>query len=246
MPEGWPSTFTRAHPLRWLVLAALVWSGATQAQTLAPGTHAVEGGWGSLVIQPATAKGQAFDLQALGGNAHSCQLDGVVVNRVATLEGADDKPCRVRFVPKGNALHVQDGSQGACSLYCGMRASFEGVYEPLPKACETPAVSQARKQFKRAYDAKQFGQARTTLQNLWDACGRWMHWSEAGRIRNDLAITHHHLGDPAACRAVLQPLAADAAKTDAQIREDWPPSDADGFLPIARATRHNLKLCSAP
>jgi hypothetical protein len=66
---------------------------------------------------------------------------------------------------------------------------------------------------------------------------------DKGCERNDLAVALYHLGDPAACRNVLEPLAKDAAKTDAAIREEQRPSDADSAVRLARATRTNLKLC---
>ncbi len=47
----------------------------------------------------------------------------------------------------------------------------------------------------------------------------------------------------AACRATLAPLAADAARSDEAIRNDYPPSDADAYLSVLKATRTNLKLC---
>ena len=43
----------------------------------------------------------------------------------------------------------------------------------------------------------------------------------------------------------LEPLREDAAKTDAAIRGEVPTADADSLIPIARATRANLKLCQA-
>ena len=62
-------------------------------------------------------------------------------------------------------------------------------------------------------------------------------------IRNDLALTQLRLGDAAACRKTLEPLAQDASKSDASIREDYPGFEADAQIRLARATRTNLKLC---
>jgi hypothetical protein len=53
------------------------------------------------------------------------------------------------------------------------------------------------------------------------------------------------LGDFTACQRTLQSLAADAAKTDEALREKYPPSDADSYLPIVKAARTNIKLCEA-
>jgi hypothetical protein len=72
-----------------------------------------------------------------------------------------------------------------------------------------------------------------------------MSWLETASIRNDLAVTQYHLHDRAACLSTLDPLAADAAKSDAAIRENFPPTDADDYLPLVKAARTNLKLCNA-
>jgi hypothetical protein len=58
-----------------------------------------------------------------------------------------------------------------------------------------------------------------------------------------LNITQYKVGDKAACLKTLQPLAEDAARTDADIKEGYPPADAEDYLPIVKATRFNLKMC---
>ena len=44
----------------------------------------------------------------------------------------------------------------------------------------------------------------------------------------------------------LDPLAVDAGKTDAQLKDDYPPSDYDMYRRVVGATRANLKLCRSP
>lgn len=127
--------------------------------------------------------------------------------------------------------------------YCGARASFDGLYYKPDKGCERAAVRKTRADFKRLYDKKAYGDARAALEPLLSRCKKTLDLDADGWIRNDLAVALYHLGDPAACRNVLEPLAKDAAKTDAAIREEQLPSDADSAVRLARATRTNLKLC---
>jgi hypothetical protein len=76
------------------------------------------------------------------------------------------------------------------------------------------------------------------------------------RLRPDARLDHHGLdpqrpragtsyalGDRAACLKTLQPLAEDAALSDDGVKENYPPADAEIYLPVVRATRTNLKLC---
>jgi hypothetical protein len=51
------------------------------------------------------------------------------------------------------------------------------------------------------------------------------------------------LRDFEGCKKTLGFLSEDMAKTDEQLRGDYPPSDADGYIPVVKAARTNLKLC---
>ena len=82
-----------------------------------------------------------------------------------------------------------------------------------------------------------------TLAPLLSQCQRTLDWLSEPWLRNDLALAQLRAGDAAACRATLAPLAADAARSDEAIRNDYPPSDADAYLSVLKATRTNLKLC---
>lgn len=134
----------------------------------------------------------------------------------------------------------------ACTGYCGLNATFEGLFLRLAPACTGKAVAATRRRFKAQYDARRFGEARATLGPLLESCGRLFDRQDEARLRNDLAVTLYHLGEREACRRTLAPLAVDAALTDAQLRERLPPADADAALSVVRAARTNLKLCAAP
>ena len=61
---------------------------------------------------------------------------------------------------------------------------------------------------------------------------------------NDLALKQFNLGDRACCIRTLQGLAPDATLSDEEVKGKFPPTDADMYLPVVRATRTNLKLCT--
>ena len=104
---------------------------------------------------------------------------------------------------------------------------------------------EARREFKKLYDAGDYARAQAALRPVLADCGASMPWLEAGWIRNDLALTQFKLGDPQGCLLTLQPLRADAARSDSDIRAAYPPSDADRYLSILRATRSNAGRCEA-
>jgi len=213
---------------------------AALAQTLSAGTYSTEKGWGTLTVARAGGK-TTFSIEAIGANAHSCSLEGEIKDGRATLEGDDGKPCIVSFAARDGGVEV--GGNEACRYWCGARAQFDAVYYPLPKGCSGDDRTAARDRFKKLYDKRQYAEAQATLAPLLSGCGRFLDWREDGWVRNDLGLTQHKLGDDAGCRQTLAPLTADAAKSDAAISEQWPPSDADDWLPIVRAARTNLKLC---
>jgi len=224
------------------ILALLLPLSAASQTALQPGTYVTASGWGTLTLKPATKGAQEFELGSLGANGHTCTLEGAITAGKATLD-ASSGPCVVTFTLTGQDIDVQTNTEEPCREFCGMRASFTGLYLSIAPACTPQAQRQTRDQFKRLYDAKSYSQARMTLEPLLKDCGKTLAWFDEAWIRNDLALTLHKLGDDAGCRSLLKPLAEKAALTDEQIRMEWPPMEAETFLPIAKATRTNLKLC---
>lgn len=210
---------------------------------LKPGSYTTDHGWGSLTISRNKNGALGFEISATGANAHICDLSGTITNNKAVLEALEkDQPCIVTFSPKGSDITVSD-NDGTCRYYCGARAGFTGTYHLQPPACTSKAIQKTRTLFKQLYDRKEYQQARLQLELLLKNCGHLLHWSEEEWIRNDLALAQYKAGDAAACLQTLQPLAEDAARTDAELRDNYPPSDADVKVPIIAAARTNLNLC---
>lgn len=235
-----------SRPLLFLaVLVSIPIHSYAQPKAISPGEYIYEGGWGTLTITRNKKGGLAFDISTIGTNAHTCSLSGDMRNGRAELEASEqDKPCVVTFTPSAKGVEVTD-NDNICHYYCGMRAGFTGSYIKPPPGCESRAMQKTRAEFKRLYDRKAYAQARAKLEPLLKNCSELIHWSDMGWIRNDLAITQYKLGDYAGCRATLQPLVEDSTKTEEGLRETYAPTDAEIAMPIARATRTNLRLCTA-
>jgi len=213
---------------------------------LSPGTYLTDGGWGRLEIRESAPAVLRFDLRAEGPNGHSCGLGGEIVAGVARLVPGDGRDvCQVSFRVVGDRIEVVTNGVASCRDHCGARAAFEGRYVRRAASCSEGRRRQARKEFRRDYDAGRHAAAAGRLQPLVDECVAALPWHEAGWIRNDLALAQLKAGDPAGCLKTLEPLQADAARTEADIRRDMPPSDASRLLAIARATRTNQALCTA-
>lgn len=246
------------RPLLWLLLPAVLYGSPARAQPaqetrLAPGEYITEKGWGTLTLRQGGGGRLSFVLEAIGGNMHSCSLEGEIVAGRATLETDEESgPCRVSFKRPdeggegGEGIEVAAENTEACRYFCGMRADFQGLYLVPPPGCAPAARETARTEFKRLYDKKAYPQALAKLEPVFKGCARFLDWIEEGWIRNDLAITLLKTGDLAGCRRLLEPLAAEAARPDKELVGEYPPSDADSYLPVLRATRTNLKLCKAP
>ena len=226
-----------------LLSAALLVAVPLSAQKLVPGEYVTEGGWGNLTLKRGSKGALAFSIETVGANGHSCSLEGEVRNGSATLEGLDEgEPCIVTLAAVEGGVEVGSESD-ACRIFCGARAGFTGTYLRLPVSCSPKVVAATRKTFKQLYDARKFTAARAKLEPLLESCDSFLDTWTTGRIRNDLAVTLHKLGDLEGCRAVLEPLREDAEMTDQELRENYPPSDAESLMPIVRATRTNLRLC---
>lgn len=236
--------------LRHVFFCCVLWlTAASQvgAQPFAPkpGEYLAERGWGWLIIKPGRDGRPAFDLEALGSNMHRCSLNGTIDKGRAVLEGEEkDKPCLVNFSARGQDIEVK--SNGACRMYCGMRAGFEGIYHLPSPGCERAQMRRTRDEFKKLYDRKAYAEARARLEPLLDACAKTLWFLDEGWIRNDLAITLHRLGDQAGCRRVLAKYVEEAALSDAEVERSYPPSDGEAYLPIIKAARTNLGFCRDP
>ncbi|WP_312263629.1 hypothetical protein [Rivihabitans pingtungensis] len=204
----------------------------------ADGVYVTERGWGVLSI-----KAGAFKLDAMGGNAHTCQVEGKLnAQGVAQPETpGNDERCELRLTREGAGVNV--ASTPGCRYFCGMRAGLDGLYLKPAAGCEPAQLRRQRALFKQQYDRKDYTGAVATLAPLLSQCQRTLDWLGEPWLRNDLALAQLRAGDAAACRATLAPLAADAARSDEAIRNDYPPSDADAYLSVLKATRTNLKLC---
>lgn len=239
----------RAHAVLLPLVLALPLSNLLAAeprQDAEPGSYQTEGGWGRLQITATQPVGLRFDLRAEGPNGHSCRLEGEILAGVGSLtpEGTREV-CRVFFRPQGDRIEVSTNGAASCREYCGVRASFEGTYLRRASACGDASRKQARREFRKLYDAGKHAAAAGRLQPILDQCAASLPWHEAGWIRNDLALTRYKAGDAAGCLRTLEPLLEDASRTDEEVRHALPPSDATRALAIARATRTNHALCSA-
>ena len=233
-----------------LMLALLSLAAIAAEAPVQPGVYVTEGGWGVLKVVRAKNGATTFDIEAMGGNAHSCSLDGEIRNGRAVLEALDkDKPCTVTFSDIDSGVRVgvtKESAYPACRYFCGMRAEFEGEYLKPPSGCAPAEIKRTREEFKRLYDRKEYAAARAKLEPASGNCGKFIDWLDTGWMRNDLALAQLRAGDAATCLRTLEPLAKDAAKSDTQIAMDMvAPTDVDNWLPVVKAARTNLKLCSA-
>ena len=242
------AAFARAAALSMLV-AARGPAGAQPASDWvepALGEYQREGGSGRLTITRQGPASLRFRLRAEGPNGHSCALEGEILAGVASLAPDGTREiCRVVLGREGESVAVSSNGADACRVYCGVRASFEGLYRPTVMGCAEPARRAARRSFKALYDAGDHAKALATLQPVLERCAAATPWLEAGWIRNDVAITQLRLGAARDCLRTLEPLRADAARSEVDIRAAFPPSDADRYLAILRATRINASRCGA-
>jgi hypothetical protein len=225
------------------ILFAATFFAQAADTALPPGEYITERGWGSLKIAAPAKGAQTFSLDSYGANAHICGLEGKIVGDRGIVDAEDgDSACFLRFVHKGSAIDVISGHE-SCRDYCGARAGFEGVYLKPAPGCESAAIKQTRGTFKTLYDRKQYRQALNLLSPLPNQCAKTLDWLESPAIVNDIAITQYKLGMRDACLKTLAPLQENAELSDDEIREGYPPSDAENYLPLVKATRTNLRLC---
>lgn len=228
-------------------LAVALLALPVSAQFMA-GEYGQGNGSGVLRIAPPRAGGQAFFLNTTGANLHECTLEGVIHGGEARLtpDLEDKQLCIVRFQRTRGGVDVKADDEQACRYYCGARASFGGEFRPVPAACTRAEIAGTRKRFKAVFDSRRYAEARDLLTPLLSHCEGHMTEFEEGWVSNDLALTHHRLGDNVRCRLALGAWLDRAAMPDAKINDDYLPMEASAYLSIVKATRYNAGLCGAP
>ncbi|MGM9516370.1 hypothetical protein ACS5PK_19120 [Roseateles sp. DB2] len=226
-----PFTFRLALTLAAALVLPLCAQSAPSASI-----YVTQAGWGHLSLQ-----GDRFELLATGSNGHSCVLDGARQGSV----GDAGEGCKLQFKPlPGGRLEVLPASPSmdqACRMFCGARASFDGVYHPMPQGCEDEQRHARQAQGLQAYKAGRHAEAASRWAELERSCGVFMHWTESYALNNDRAVAAYHLGDFAACVALSRPVADDQ---QLQVFRETAPTDHDNLLPLLRAARFNLQRCS--
>lgn len=241
-----------SHKLIYIAMGTSLYASAlcsyAESPSIKAGKYIAEGGWGDLTITKSKQQ-LHFSILSMGANAHVCDLDGEIKNNRASLE-TDDQPCIIDFTPQGSHIQV-DGDEN-CRYYCGARAFFSGLYLKPESGCSDKERASTRKKFKKLYDGEEYESAVTTLEPLLSQCEKTLDWIEDGRIRNDLAVAYYHLEKFAECQETLEPLQNSVGQTgeklpqtEQELKELLPPSDFEMFLPVAKATWHNTRLCSA-
>jgi hypothetical protein len=225
-------------------LSTCLFASFVNAQTnaIADGEYYAESGWGTMVVS-SSKLGQSFNINVLGTNFHSCTLDQGTLKglRGEALDAGMESPCIIEFEGSGTRFNAQPNQ--ACSYYCGARASVGHIFIKPSASCTHEARKQRRADFLKSYKAKQFPQAYAQLSSMDKECGNLLHWMEHDDVRNDLAVTLHKLNRKADCLSVLKQTEAFPYSSEAEIKDNFAPGDAEAYLRIANATWTNRKLC---
>lgn len=224
-----------------LLFTAPLWA----APKLKPGQYVQKNANGYLVLKPAKAGDFSFSIEAFGANGHMCGAEGTLkANEIeAKLEAMEKSdPCVLKFIPAGNIITLE--ASEACRYFCGARASLGGDHELAPSKCEREVITKRHEEFTALYRKKKYEDARKKLSTLREECADFISENLEDQMRNDLAVTFHHLKDDASCLTILEPLRKYAEMTDDQIKEEWvSPVEVESIIATAKATRTNLKLC---
>lgn len=230
------------------LLAALVFSSgkAMAGQTIKPGAYQAQD-WGVLEIVENQDGALAFSIFAVGDNRHTCDLEGIITNGKATLtDPPNETICTIRFTPTGKGVTID--SEACQPLFCGQRASFDGMYKTAISGCAPKQVRATWNEYKNLYDRGNYAKAVATLKPVLKTCEATLDkLAQIGPIRNDLAAAYHKMGDNAACRAILEPYRWHAEHSDDEIME-YPKNSSEDreYRAIAAAARLNLAQCGKP
>ena len=113
----------------FLTLALLSLAAIAAEAQVQPGVYVTEGGWGVLKVVRAKNGATTFDIEAMGGNAHSCSLDGEIRDGRAVLEALDKEYSKANGLPASVRLTTVQPS-GTLSLLPGVTPGIHPAYAP--------------------------------------------------------------------------------------------------------------------
>ncbi|MDR6675421.1 hypothetical protein [Xanthomonas sp. 1678] len=236
---------------KWAAVLLCTAAFGAAAATPAPVEYGTKNGWGSLQISGQGGVRQ-FEIEAVGANGHTCALSGTLRGEIAEATDGSDTPCRVSFKRTPGGFEVTPLTEDSCRDYCGARAGFDGEYLALPPGCTAAASGKRRAAYLADYRGKRYAAALAGMDAFGKECGTFFNWLERDRFANDRAIALLRLGRPKDCLAALDSTIAGASRDEDSLQQELdkngsmlPPSDWDSYLPIAKSTWFNRKLCEA-
>lgn len=222
------------------LMACSAFSGEKVSSSISPGIYVVSerGNWGTLSIKNDASGQLRFEISTVGVNIHTCDMTGVIRGAVGYVD--DDPECKISFKQTRNKLEVH-AITNVCSMYCGARAYFSGIYKTLPKACSENNIKTQHDYFLKLYHARRYEKAHEKISNLIKKCGEFMYWVELDKAKNDLALAQYHSGNPAACLKTLGSTMAGNVSNKEKFY--LPPSDHESYIKTAEQIWHNSQLC---
>lgn len=222
--------------IKHFALVCLVMLGATAAQAqVAPGSYFMEDGGGVMKIAPGK-----FEIST-GGAPGVCNIQGTL--KGSSGRATEEDVCLLAFRAKTGGYEVVIKTEEGCRSYCGAHASLDGFYYKPAPGCADSERKVSRAKFRAAYDAKEYAKAEGIIAGQLKTCAKTLQPIEAAGIRNDLAITLHHLGRNADCLKALAPLAEEVAQKDEEIEGRYTSAQWETYKVYVKATRANLALC---
>ncbi|RUS66471.1 hypothetical protein CUZ56_01751 [Saezia sanguinis] len=229
-----------------LILCFLSFHAMAQSKPFEAGEYITEGGWGVMNIGPFENGHQSFEIFAVGGNFHTCDLSGKIDRHVGATEGGG---CEIVFYRNDNGIEVvvDDEMYEACRSNCGNRASFAGHYLKPSQGCERGAMKQAVDRSDELVRQGSYAEAESILRELLSNCQTTLMHYEDGHLRNELAEIQAELNLKQACFQTLQPWTDLANKTDEAVCRNPPiaPAECDEVLSIVSKVRTNIVKCAA-
>lgn len=218
-----------------LLIAIATFAIAGEAP-LKPGRYESE--FGHLLITQMPDQSLNFEITVVGRTQHICGLNGRIVGNQARL----DRHCLVRFRAQNRAIELR--SEGAsCAANCGAGTTFTGSYELPIEGCDNDARARTRADAQQLYAEQNYRAAYELLAPMLACCSAHLAWLERIEMSNDLALTHYHLGDFAACKNTLAPWQKDLALTDAALAKQW--GVYSPYPSLIHSVRTTLALCEA-
>ena len=181
-----------------------------------------------------------FEALAISASGNFCDVDGVYKSGGVVVASRE---CQFKLIPLANGgFKIDLPNDSGCDAFCGANVSISGEYKPVPPVCENQRFERSLAVYRSQYHQQQYEAAYQTFSKTLSLCKPFIDFLTHDKAASELSLSLKQLGRGPDCQNLLSQTRA-YGKTEAELKEYYPPVMFDSYIGTARTIWFNAKAC---